>query len=192
MQIRRWISILGLLAVGGILGAAAILASVQANEWTSTDSFCTSCHTMASLAADPHFQQSAHLANAAGVRPSCGDCHIPAPNWFVETYTHAVKGVKDVIAERTHDFSDPAVWEARRVELARFVRDEMRGQDSATCRSCHAAAAIHPASERGRAAHALLQQRRVTCIDCHFNLVHAPVPPSASFIRGSGLGVERK
>ena len=26
----------------------------------------------------------------------------------------------------------------------------------------------------------------MTCIDCHFNLVHAPVPPTIDFIRGSG------
>ena len=192
MQMRQWTWILGLVILGGILGAAAVVGSVEINRRTSTDAFCASCHTMAGLASDPHFQQSAHRSNPAGVRPTCCDCHIPASNWFVETYTHISKGIKDVISERTPDFKDPAVWEARRVELAHVVRDEMRNDDSATCRSCHAAAAIHPASERGRAAHALLQDRRMTCIDCHFNLVHAPLPPSPNFQRGSGLGEARK
>jgi hypothetical protein len=32
----------------------------------------------------------------------------------------------------------------------------------------------------------------MTCIDCHFNLIHAPVPPSMSFIRGSGIGEPKR
>jgi nitrate/TMAO reductase-like tetraheme cytochrome c subunit len=122
------------------------------------------------------------------VRPSCGDCHIPKTNWFVETYAHVAGGVKDTIAEYSNDFSNRAAWEKRRVELAHYVRGEMRRQDSVTCRSCHDAGAVKPASERGRAAHALLQERKLTCIDCHFNLVHAPVPPSIEFLRGSNIG----
>ncbi len=189
---RRWWGILALLAVGGLIGAGALLASVEVNRYTSTDAFCTSCHSMAHVVADPDFARSAHRSNAAGVRPSCGDCHIPATNWFTETYAHAVKGLHDVIAEKTNDFSDPAAWEKRRVELAHSVREEMRSQDSVTCRRCHDASVIHPASERGRAAHELVREGRVTCIDCHFNLVHAPVPPQISFIRGSGLGGQKK
>jgi len=82
--------------------------------------------------------------------------------------------------------------EPRRIALAHEVRDEMRRADSVTCRGCHTESAIRPASERGRAAHALLADRRMTCVDCHFNLAHAPVPPSPDFLRGSGLGIPRK
>lgn len=188
----RWLFIAVLLVAGAVIGAAGVVASVEINRYTSTDAFCASCHTMATLAADPHYVQSPHHANAEGVRASCGDCHIPATSWFAETYAHAVSGIKDVVAEATHNYGDPAVWEARRVELAQAVRDEMRRDDSVTCRHCHEAGAIKPTSEQGRAAHALLSQGRLTCIDCHFNLVHAPVPPSMSFIRASGLGAPAK
>lgn len=192
LALRRWVRIAGVLIIGGVLGAAAVVASTEVNRMTSTDAFCTSCHSMTKIADEPHFQRSAHRTSSNGVRPSCGDCHIPRSNWFVETYTHAVKGVKDIISENTHDFSDPKVWEAYRIGLAHFVRDEMRSQDSVTCRSCHDAQAIHPKSERGRAAHALLRDSRMTCIDCHFNLVHAPVPPRLDFIRGSAIGSAKK
>jgi nitrate/TMAO reductase-like tetraheme cytochrome c subunit len=192
MRWRRWLTIIAPVAVGAVVGAIAIVGSVEGNRHTSTDGFCASCHSMASIAADPIFQQSAHRSNPVGVMPSCGNCHIPATNWFVETYTHAIKGIKDVVAQSTHNYSDAAVWEARRIALAHFVRDEMRSQDSVTCRSCHSADAIRPASERGRAAHALLREGRMTCIDCHFNLVHAPVPPSINFIRGSGIGGDKR
>ena len=185
---RRWLAIGSLLVVGAVIGAIGIIGSVEANRYTATDAFCTSCHAMAGMASDPVFVQSRHRSNAEGVRPSCGDCHIPATNWFVETYTHVIKGIKDVVAQMTHNYDDAAVWEARRRELADFVRLEMREQNSVTCRSCHDANSIVPASDRGRAAHALMREGRMTCIDCHFNLVHAPVPPSLGFIRGSGIG----
>ncbi len=180
MSKRRWIAIFALVAVGALTGAAAIIASTQINRLTSTDAFCTSCHTMATLAEDPQYQRSTHRMNAAGALASCSDCHIPANNWFVETYTHAVYGIKDVVAEMTGNFGDPAVWNARRVELANNTRDAMRRNDGVTCRKCHDAAAIRPVSAAGRAAHAELAKGRMTCIDCHTDLVHArpaPTPP---------------
>jgi nitrate/TMAO reductase-like tetraheme cytochrome c subunit len=170
--------------VGGIVGAGALIASVEINHRTSTNEFCTSCHSMEMLAAEPQFAKSAHMSNDVGVSPSCGDCHIPSTNWFVETYAHVKSGIRDVIAENTNDFSDPEVWEARRIELAHEVRMKMREQDSLTCRSCHDATEIAPASAAGRAAHTLVAEGQRTCIDCHFNLVHAPVPPSEEFLRG--------
>ena len=180
----RWLLVLSVL----VLGAVGILVSHEVNRATSTDAFCSSCHSMSFVAADPYFQRSAHRTSSAGVRPSCGDCHIPRTNWFVENYTHVTSAVRDIYAEKTNNFSDPKVWEARRVALAHEVRNTMRMQDSVTCRSCHDEAAVTPKSERGRAAHALLREGRMTCIDCHFNLVHAPVPPAIEFIRGSGIG----
>jgi len=191
MSGKPWPLLLVFLVVGGLIGAAAIVGVVEGNRYTSTDSFCTSCHSMQFVANDPHFLQSAHRANSAGVRPSCGDCHIPKTNWFIETWTHVASGTRDVIAEWTHNYGDPKVWEARRTELAHEVRNLMREQDSVTCRSCHDAGAVQPKSERGRAAHALLREGRMTCIDCHFNLVHAPVPATLEFIRGSGLGGQK-
>ena len=181
-----------LLGAGGLVGAAAMMFSVEFNRYTSTDTFCTSCHTMAGLAADPYYLRSAHRSNPEGVRPSCGDCHIPKNNWFIETYTHITSGTRDVIAEFTNSFDDPKIWEARRVALAHEVRDIMRRQDSVTCRSCHVATSIRPTNQRGQAAHALQRESDMTCISCHFNLVHAPVPPTIEFIRGSDLGRQAK
>jgi nitrate/TMAO reductase-like tetraheme cytochrome c subunit len=174
MEYKRWLLISAFTAAGAVVGAGAVIATVEANRYTSTDAFCTSCHTMAIIAAEPYFRQSAHRSNRVGVLASCGDCHIPATDWFGETYTHVSQALHDVAAEYTGNFSDPAVWKVRRAELARHVRDNMRSNDSVTCRKCHDAAAINPASESGRAAHALLAQGQMTCIDCHLNTVHAP------------------
>jgi cytochrome c-type protein NapC len=187
MMRSRWLTVLVVFVIGGLAGAAALIASVEVNRATGTDAFCTSCHSMTFVGNDPVLLHSAHRTNSEAVRPSCGDCHIPKSNWFVETWTHLREGARDVVAEYTHDFSDPKVWEARRIALAHEVRLTMRAQDSVTCRGCHDAKLIAPKSERGKAAHALMREGRMTCIDCHFNLVHAPVPPTIEFIRGSGL-----
>src|SRR5262245_27956028 len=106
----RWVS---LLVVAALFGAGATVATVEFNKHTSTDAFCTSCHNHgsptdahASPPTDPHYLQSAHVSNAVGVRPSCGDCHIPTNNLFVETYTHMKSGIHDLIAEMTTNFDD--------------------------------------------------------------------------------------
>jgi len=178
MQINRRL-LLGVL-ISASVGAGAIIASISFNHYTSTTAFCTSCHSMKFIVADPHFQKSTHIASSKGVRPSCGGCHIPATNWFIETYTHVSSGIRDIIAEWTHNYSDPKIWEARRAELAPEVVAKMRRQNSVTCRSCHDANAIKPASENGRVSHALLRQGGVTCIDCHTNIVHGPTSEAAA------------
>jgi len=177
---RRWIAIFALVAVGALAGAAAVIASVEINRLTSTDAFCTSCHTMATLADDPQYQRSAHRMNAAGVLAGCSDCHIPANNWFVETYTHITHGITDLFAEMTHNFGDPAVWNARRIELASRARDAIRRNDGVTCRKCHDAAAIGPVSAAGQATHAELARGNMTCVDCHTAPVHARPAPTLS------------
>jgi nitrate/TMAO reductase-like tetraheme cytochrome c subunit len=177
MRINRGLLVAGL--IGAVIGAGGIIASVSFNHYTSTTEFCTSCHLHKFTLADPHFQKSAHWSNIKGVRPSCGDCHIPTTNWFIETYTHASTGIHDIIANLTHNFSDSKLWEARRIELMPGVIAKMRAQDSVTCRSCHDANAIKPATENGRVSHALLRQGGVTCIDCHTNIVHGPTSGAA-------------
>lgn len=172
---RRWLAIFALLVVGAVLGAGAIIASTLINQLTSTETFCTSCHSMANVAADPHYLQSAHRNNATGVLASCADCHVRSDNWFVETYSHVVDGIRDEIAEHTSKFDDPAVWAARLPALSQQVRDEMRREGSVTCRKCHDPAQIRPASPAGQSAHAMLAKGNITCITCHANIAHAPL-----------------
>ena len=172
---RRWLAIFAFLVVGAVLGAGAIIASTVVNQLTSTEAFCTSCHSMTNVAADPHYLQSAHRNNATGVLASCADCHVRSDNWFVETYSHVVDGIRDEIAEHTGNFNDPAAWAARLPALSQQVRDEMRREGSVTCRKCHDSAQIRPASPAGQSAHAMLAKGNITCITCHANIAHAPL-----------------
>jgi nitrate/TMAO reductase-like tetraheme cytochrome c subunit len=168
---RAWQTRL-LLGFGGlVLGAAAIIGVTEFNFRTSTDAFCTSCHTMSTVAAEPSFQESSHRHNNFGVIATCSDCHIPRTSWYTETYTHISKGIRDVIAEQIGGFQDPVAWVRRRAELASYATSEMRANGSATCHSCHLASAIEPRSNAGKAAHATFTHGETTCVDCH--VVHS-------------------
>ncbi len=69
---------------------------------------------------------------AKGVRAGCADCHIPK-GLVGATYTHIVKGIKDLWAQVRFDYEDPKVWEAQRGRLADAVRDGLRANESVTC-----------------------------------------------------------
>ena len=112
MQVKRWV-LVALLLGSAAVGAVAIIASDVIYHHTSTNAFCTSCHSMAIQADDEYFKRSAHRSNSRGVLASCGDCHIPKTNWFVETYVKATSGARDVYSELTHNFKDPKVWAAQ-------------------------------------------------------------------------------
>ena len=166
----RWGIVLPLLGAA-VIGAGATIFTVEFNKHTSTDAFCSGCHSMSVMTDDPHYKQSAHVSNSAGARASCGQCHIPTKNIFHETYIHITSGIRDVIAEATTDFNSPA-WDARRRELAKGVHEHMRAWRNSTCTTCHAPASIKPASQTGQVIHASLPND-MACVSCHRNLVHS-------------------
>jgi nitrate/TMAO reductase-like tetraheme cytochrome c subunit len=176
----QWRFVLPLLAAA-VIGAGAMLVSVEFNHFTSTEKFCsTSCHSMTPHVTDPYYQQSAHISNSAGVRPSCGNCHIPTTNWFLETWVHVSSGMWDAYKEVTTNFDDRRAWEERRRYLANGVRAHMLSWDNAPCKSCHTPASIKPASQTGQVIHATLPGD-MACVSCHRNLVHSrPGPMSAT------------
>jgi nitrate/TMAO reductase-like tetraheme cytochrome c subunit len=70
----QWILLWG--TIFGLSGVALVAVTNKAVTWSSSDAFCgTFCHTMTWSSAAYH--QGPHFINAAGVRASCGQCHIP-------------------------------------------------------------------------------------------------------------------
>lgn len=172
--------------IGLAVGVAAVLAAEQMDHYTNTDAFCTSCHlTGEYIAKSETYLASSHRNRASGVEPGCADCHIPK-GLVLATWTHVIKGVQDLYGEIAYDYEDPEVWEERRPELAYAVRDWMRATDSATCRSCHDEGSIEPKRKRGQRQHANAREEGMTCIDCHYNLVHDEVEPRQSFLDSAG------
>ena len=172
--------------VGGIVGLVAALAAEQIDHLTTTDKFCTSCHSMQSYIADAEtYKSSVHQTTTSGVRPKCADCHIPK-GLVIATYTHVVNGIGDLWGQVRLDYEDPKVWEAEKARLAHAVRDWMRANDSVTCRSCHEEASIKPQRKRGQRQHEEARTSGMTCIDCHYNIVHDEIPARDSFLNSAG------
>ena len=165
-----------LAASGGILlGAILVLGAEQADRVTSTQAFCTgACHSIQVHVADKaYYKQSLHRSSPTGVVAGCGDCHIPQA-LVPATWVHIKSGVHDLYATLVRDLDTAEQWAERRPALTERARAWFRETDSGTCRHCHDSAAINPRSQAGRTMHAVAQQKNMTCIECHTNLVHPP------------------
>ncbi|EGV18369.1 NapC/NirT family cytochrome c [Thiocapsa marina] len=167
------------LVVGGVGGVLFMAFLIEFDHYTSSDAFCTTCHSM--TYADQDFRQTVHYNSASGVRASCGDCHV-SEGVFAATWDHAV-GSKDLFKQLFGpDYDDPVINALHLPEAAFAARRWFRARDSATCKRCHTLEAI-----QGKRADTAAIHREETdgksCIDCHYNLVHRKVPDESTFKR---------
>jgi nitrate/TMAO reductase-like tetraheme cytochrome c subunit len=169
------------LVAGGVGGVLFMSFLIEFDHFTSSNQFCTTCHSMTYAAEE--YQRSVHYRSASGVRASCGDCHV-SEGVFAATWDH-VMGTKDLLKHLFGpDYDDPAINALHLPDAAFAARRWFKDRDSATCRRCHELAAI----EGRRANTAAIHQeeaRGKTCIDCHYNLVHRKVPDKRTFKRGA-------
>jgi nitrate/TMAO reductase-like tetraheme cytochrome c subunit len=173
------------LVAGGIGGVLFMAFLIEFDHFTSSNVFCTTCHSM--TYAEDVYQQSSHYNSASGVRASCGDCHV-SEGVFAATWDHAVGG-KDLLKQLKGqllgpNYDDPVLNLLHLPEAAFAARQWFRDRDSATCKRCHTMEAIQ--GKRGGTA-AIHQEETggKTCIDCHYNLVHRPVPDEQTFKRNA-------
>jgi len=174
--------------VGLIVGLLTALSMEKVDELTSTDAFCSnSCHPMQAYTAfEPVYTHSKHRTTYTGIQAGCADCHIPK-GLVAASWTHAISGIRDTWSLITNDFSTRELWDSQRTEMAYRVRDRMLANDSETCRSCHQQEALKPRRERGVRRHELAQRDKITCIACHYNLVHQPIDARPDFLRKAGV-----
>jgi nitrate/TMAO reductase-like tetraheme cytochrome c subunit len=169
------------LIIGGLGGIGFILFLIEFDHYTSTEAFCTTCHSM-ELAADP-YRQSSHYQPASGVRASCGDCHV-SEGVIAATWDHFIGG-KDLIRQLFGaDYDDPVINALHLPEAAFAARDWFRAKGSVTCQRCHVQEAIFGTRPDTRRIHVEDTQGK-TCIDCHYNLVHRHVPHRKTFKRSA-------
>ena len=167
------------LVIGGVAGSLFILFLIEFDHVTSTEEFCTTCHSM-ELAAEP-YRQSVHYNPASGVRASCGDCHV-SENVLAATWDH-VMGAKDLFHQIFGpDYDDPVINSLHLPEAAFAARRWFKENNSATCKRCHVQGAI-----KGTRPDTLLIHQEdaegKTCVECHYNLVHRRVPHEKTFKR---------
>lgn len=167
------------LLIGGIGGIGFILFLTEFDHYTSTEEFCTACHSM-ELVAEP-YRNSAHYKPESGVRASCGDCHV-SEGVLAATWDHFM-GSKDLYKQLFGpDYDDPFV-NALHLPGATFAaRKWFKKRDSATCKRCHVNDAIYGGRPDTLQIH-LEDAKGKSCIDCHYNLVHRKVPHEKTFKR---------
>jgi len=165
--------------IGGVSGIVFILFLIEFDHFTSSETFCTGCHSM-ELAAEP-YRESSHYKPASGVRASCGDCHV-SEGVIAATWDHFIGG-KDLFSQVFGpDYDDPVVSALHLPEAAFAARDWFKKNGSATCLRCHVKDAIVGNRPGTRQIH-LEDAKDKTCIDCHINLVHRKVPHRKTFKR---------
>ncbi|MCP3870415.1 MAG: cytochrome C [Gammaproteobacteria bacterium] len=167
------------LIAGSVAGIGFVLFLIEFDHLSSTEAFCTSCHSM-ELVAQP-YRESTHYLPASGVRASCGDCHV-SEGVFAASWDHFL-GAKDLFAQVFGpDYDDPAINALHLPEAAFAARRWFRKKDSATCKRCHVQEAISGSRPATQTIHRE-ETGNKSCIDCHYNLVHRFVPDEKTFKR---------
>lgn len=167
------------LVIGSVGGVLFILFLIEFDEYTGSEAFCTTCHSM-SYAAE-YYHDSVHYNSPSGVRASCGDCHV-SEGIFAATWDHAV-GVTDLWKQIVGpDYDDPVINVLHLPEAAFAARKWFKQTDSATCKRCHEQEAIYGSRVHTHAIHTEDAGEK-SCIECHYNLVHRAVPDEKTFKR---------
>jgi cytochrome c-type protein NapC len=164
------IAVMALLA-GLLVGIVGIAAAGVSLSVTNTEEFCIGCHEHSSTVY-AEFKGTIHDTNRTGVRATCPDCHVPhalGPKLIAK-----VKATKDLWGHLRGTIDTQEKFEKMRHELAALVWENMQGNDSRECRSCHTRSAMSKdlQSEKAQERHAKAVAEGKTCIDCHFGIAH--------------------
>jgi nitrate/TMAO reductase-like tetraheme cytochrome c subunit len=165
-------SVLALLIVGLVIGAAAVIGTQVMVAVTGTNEFCSnSCHGMTWVAQE--YRKSIHYANPTGVQAGCHDCHIPH-SYPQLLWVKAKAGVRDAIAEMRGVLATEDKFNKERLRLAKDVWADIKDQNAATCRSCHAFNndVLAKQKEGAQPMHKMVLDGQAVCTDCHKGVAH--------------------
>ncbi len=160
-----------LLLVGVIAGMTIWGGTTEVVSQTSSTEFCISCHEINDNAW-AEFKETVHYRNSTGTQAECADCHIPHD--LMGKTARKVAAVREVYGHMTGLIDTPEKYEAHRLTMAEKVWDEMRADDSASCRSCHKNMEdnLDLQYEWARNNHLRMAKENLTCIDCHQGIAH--------------------
>ncbi len=184
-SVVRWILLWG--TIFGLSGVALVAVTNKAVIWSSSDAFCGRfCHSMTWASAG--YRQAPHFINAAGVRASCGQCHIPydsshatATEYVQLLAFKAQRGAKDFWHESRRSIATKAEWESRRPQLRAEFENYMQAHNYITCRGCHSLEAFGgPRSQMKVLIHQdIIKSSDVDCFRCHRDIGHVYQQPMA-------------
>ena len=173
-------SVLALLFIGTVIGAALLLGGHQFLEKTDTLEFCTSCHTMKQPLEE--YKHSSHYKNAYGVQAECADCHMPQD--MAGIVKRKMEASNDLYQHFiTKSIDTPEKYEEKRLEMAQRVWKRMEDNNSSGCRKCHSYEAMDHSKQSVKAARQMVDAaaKNQTCISCHKGIVHQLPDMSGGF-----------
>lgn len=160
---KLWLKFSLLLAF--LFGIVAFLLAKASFDYTSTNSFCESCHVhpQATLS----WKQGPHFDNKSGVSVGCVQCHLP-PSGVEYAWAKIATGSRDVYGVL---FKDTAQinWEekSKREHAVLHVYE-------ASCKNCHQSLYPRGLSKKGQDAHLHYERKagELNCLNCHLETGH--------------------
>lgn len=163
-------SVLALLLAGIGLGALGVVGFNVTMHATSTEEFCTSCHTMETPFAQ--LKKTTHHSNSSGVSAGCSDCHLPKE--FAPKMIRKIEASREIWGEITGVIDTPEKYAAHAPQMKQREIARLRANDSQECRNCHSVNRMLTAlqSSKAQAFHQAMSTNGKTCIDCHAGIAH--------------------
>jgi cytochrome c-type protein NapC len=162
----------------GTVGAFGILLGVLGwggfnwtMELTNTETFCISCHEMRENVYR-EYQKTIHYNNRSGVRAICTDCHVPKE--WIHKVIRKIRATNELYHHFMGSISTREKFEAKRLQLAQSVWQDMKSTDSRECRNCHSIEFMDLTKQENRSSrrHQDALKEGKTCIDCHKGVAH--------------------
>lgn len=130
--------------------------------YTSTESFCPTCHEM--RRAYLSWRLSAHNQTETGIIASCKDCHLP-PGIIAQLVAKIEQGMRDTVV---HYFGQPD-----RLGLEYLKSKATDNVSNESCKSCHKNLSPMGISRGGFLAHQeVTRGLKFKCVLCHQKVGH--------------------
>ncbi|PLX35932.1 MAG: hypothetical protein C0606_17755 [Hyphomicrobiales bacterium] len=168
---RGLAGLIGILAVGAVIGVMFWGGFNWVVEMTNTEAFCISCHEMKDNVYE-EYTETVHYYNRSGVRAVCSDCHVPKE--WTHKMIRKVQASNELLHKALGSIDTREKFQAKRLELAKHVWTTMKSTNSRECRNCHDDESMDFGAQESRSAdrHEEGFDDGKTCIDCHRGIAH--------------------
>jgi nitrate/TMAO reductase-like tetraheme cytochrome c subunit len=168
---KFWFIVVAGVAV--VVGIAISATYATAIDYTASLNFCAhTCHEMEATVYQ-EYTHSKHFKNEYGVVVACPQCHVPHDNWPA-TFWAKANAALELWPHFFGGYSNPAVFEKHRLELAKEVWAKFKATNARECKACHHYSNMVLEDQRPsvRAQHTDAMKADENCLDCHKGITH--------------------
>ena len=163
---------LGLVVTCGFIAGVGFWASFNAGmDFTITEEFCVSCHTMGDNLL-PELQKTVHWKNRTGVRAYCMDCHVP--HEFTDKIARKMQASREVLSHVVGTIGTREKFLEHRLVLAQREWARFKANNSKECRNCHDYDSMD--FDKMKVTSQMMMrsaaERNASCVDCHRGIAH--------------------